>query len=72
MLAGPRIPLNTDTLFEVPELRWPSPVRREPGIFVGDASKLVALCASGVQISPSALLLHSASRYDEGPCQRAC
>lgn len=36
--------------------RWPSQVRREPGVLSYGISKLVALCASGVRISPSALL----------------
>jgi hypothetical protein len=35
--------LNMDIRLEVAKLRWPSSVRREPGIIVDDASELVAL-----------------------------
>lgn len=35
--------LNMDIRLKVAKLRWPSSVRREPGICCHDASKLVAL-----------------------------
>jgi hypothetical protein len=40
--------------------RWPSQVRREPG--VGKTSKLVVLCTSGVQISLSAFIFIFATK----------
>ena len=49
------IALYMVTFVKVSELRWPSPVRREPGALMCQDGQLVALCASGVQISPSAL-----------------
>ena len=39
--------LNMDIRLKVAKLRWPSSVRREPGIIVDDASELVALWRLG-------------------------